>query len=580
MVTLNRIIVGLLIFISASVYATEISLTSKVNRSELSLNNKLIYEIHITGKDIAKVPNPKIPNLSENFVVVSQSDSTSFSWINGSVSSTRKKSIILRPLATGTHTIGAATLTYKGKTLRSEPIRIEVTNTQQSVLQAPPPVAQQAPSFAAPNTFVKAVASKKSVYIGEEVVYQILFYRRVQLWSDVVLETPEIKGFWIEKLPRSQSQTVVETNGVKYYQMERYKVSLFPLETGTFTIPITRVGFVLDPFKGQQVLQTNPVSIRVKPLPVTKRPNSFSGIVGQLSMSVSVNQTTVTQNMPVSIAITVKGSGYLKNLKDLLYTSSDALKIYKSKIEDRIGPAGQMEEGSRVFHYFAIPKQSGNLTIPGFSTNYFSPRSKLYYTIRTQPIPLKVMEVEGNALLGTTSIPQNSIKVIKEDISYLKPFEPFKSVRYLSRSMIYIGLILLNTFIFIFLIWGKVKPYILSLDQAHRKRAMAYKQALQLLTNLRASSSETNAVSQTSQIILTYLSLKTQVPFSGLTTDGMSDTLRKQHVNEHTIKKFLDCQEALSFYTFTPPSHTSKDSVMSLIQLTQSVIMDLEKALS
>jgi len=573
----NRLflIIGILL-LSSNCFAVEFTLTAKVNRQDVSLSDRIVYQVVFKGKDVSNVPDPSLPNLSGKFVVISKSESTSFSYVNGQVSSAKTKSYVLRPLKTGDFSIGSTTVTYKGQVFKTNPIQVTVFDTTQKKPTSQPfssktPRTQESAtqkSKTMPNIFVKSKVSKKTAYVGEEIIYTVSLYRRVQLWSDIAIDPPLTKGFWVEEFPRNNDQILETVNGVRYYKVDRYKASFFPIEGGTFEIPKSRVGFVTDPFKGQQVLETKPRTVTVKPLPKQGRPTHFSGIVGKLNLSASTQSLNATQNIPVPLTITVSGLGHLKNLNDLTYTSNEYYKIYKSKIED-VEEESNNTQGKRLFHYFIIPKVAGTIKIPGFSTNYFSPKSRKFNTIQSGPIELNVALSKSPLTNALNS--QNDIEIINNDIAYLKTVSLKNDRSILIKSHPFKFLIWINMGLLLGLLVWKIKPYIMTQNADAKMRADAYKNAVETLT-------QSHNISNSYQILLDYLNQKTGFNFSGMTSELMSETLQKMKVPDSLITELHSLIETLSFSSYSPNQSSQKQNG-PLIEKVKTLLQQLEGVL-
>ena len=66
----------------------------------------------------------------------------------------------------------------------------------------------------------------------------------------------------------------------------------------------------------ETTLRTEPVAITVKPLPEPK-PAGFKGAVGRYTLSSSIDKETVSAGQPVTLSVTIAGSGNIKSLPDL-----------------------------------------------------------------------------------------------------------------------------------------------------------------------------------------------------------------------------------------------------------------------
>ena len=134
--------------------------------------------------------------------------------------------------------------------------------------------------------------------VGQPVTYTFRLYNRVPLFSRPNYQPPQMSGFWSEDLPQSPpAQTTIE--GLPYNVTE-LRTILFPTSAGAAHIGSAQLAVTIenlgsDPFSQdffaqffgraeQKTLQTEPLTVHVKPLPDPK-PADFDGAVGHFALS-------------------------------------------------------------------------------------------------------------------------------------------------------------------------------------------------------------------------------------------------------------------------------------------------------
>ena len=68
------------------------------------------------------------------------------------------------------------------------------------------------------------------------------------------------------------------------------------------------------PSQEPTVITSAPVEVEVLPLPVPGRPRSFTGLVGRLNVSASIDRSSVETNDAVTLELIVEGEGNLQGL--------------------------------------------------------------------------------------------------------------------------------------------------------------------------------------------------------------------------------------------------------------------------
>src|SRR3970040_2134843 len=105
--------------------AQEINFSAGVDRTEVGLNEQIVLTIQVSG-NVQNIPQPQLPAL-KNFNVYASGRTQNFSFVNGQTSYTASFNYILIPTSTGQLTIEPAEITLEGKTYRTNPITITVS---------------------------------------------------------------------------------------------------------------------------------------------------------------------------------------------------------------------------------------------------------------------------------------------------------------------------------------------------------------------------------------------------------------------------------------------------------------------
>jgi hypothetical protein len=204
---------------------------------------------------------------------------------------------------------------------------------------------------------------------------------------------------------------MADINGIGYYVLT-YRSTLSSLKAGEFKVgPASQVVIAELPVGGMRGpggfsslfgnpteprilnLKSQPLSVKVLPLPAEGKPANFSGAVGDFAMTATASPTELTVGDPVAAEIMISGTGNFDALTEPALTAPQGWKTYPAK---RYSIEGQLDQNqiptlerkigySQVF----IPEAVQN-TLPPFEINYFSTREKKYITLRTNAIELNM----------------------------------------------------------------------------------------------------------------------------------------------------------------------------------------------
>ncbi|MEK2690354.1 BatD family protein [Bdellovibrio sp. GT3] len=256
--------------------------------------------------------------------------------------------------------------------------------------------------------FIGVEVDKTEVYEGEQVTVNWYIYTRGQMETLDRLKFPDLKGFWkeiIEEVPSIQFYEV-NVGGVPWKKALLASHALFPIKSGSSTIDpykiksrvrtLSQYGMMSKPY--EYTKSSANVPIKVKPLPVEGRPSDFSGAVGQFDVHTSVEGSSFPVNQPLSLKVRFEGSGNAKLIDLPPMTLPAGLEQYDTKSDSKFFKNGR---AYKEFEVLLIPRQEGDMVFPELSVSMFDPATGKYYTKKTAPITLKIVN-NPNAPVGSS----------------------------------------------------------------------------------------------------------------------------------------------------------------------------------
>jgi hypothetical protein len=582
------------VLINNLIFAGDLSVTARVDKQKIAMNEQLIYEVIISGLDMSNVPKPVLPDFNGVFEVDASVKTTSFSLIAGQYSSSITSKYTLIPNKICKFVIEPTKIEFEGQLYETAEIAVEVVTadvvstsnhapSNNAVLPEVPPgllnnpedlfdhlfsiQRQRKQARVKGNIFVRASVDKQEVYVGEQIVFNLDFYRQIKLWSNISFEIPGFQGFWVEPLIAKKDEVIKNIDGKQFYSLKLAKNAIFPLKQGEIVISPSRVGFVVNPFEGQRVLASNQIIVKVKPLPTEGMPENFSGLVGSFNISAQVNLETVNQNSPISMKIVVQGDGNIKNISDLVYTQIPELKIYKSKVEDDLSVEEKIE-GRRVFEYVVIPRVSGELIIPSFSLNYFSTSGNVYVTKDTEPIRIVSKKVQATIAADNKGSQKQELEVIRDSITYLKSRELLRPYSNYAKTKLFWIVIVLDFGVLLGALVFFINRFIKK-DLKQEKRLKAYEVAIKKLIKLKEKfDSDPASLSKIENILLEFLTNKTGESLAGIASEDVIAILTKHGLKRETLGLIRQVFDDISFQVYAP----SKASAKSVTRIYNGVI--------
>jgi tetratricopeptide (TPR) repeat protein len=198
----------------------------------------------------------------------------------------------------------------------------------------------------------------------------------------------------------SDMQSGVNLLGQSYVSVA-YPSTITPTRSGKVAIGPAKVRLkiqtsVIDVFQRREYkdvyLEIPKLEYNARPLP-ENAPEGFDNAIGNFRLNAGTASTDVKEGDPISIELTVTGSGNLDILRAPKLLDPDGWKIYEPTSDQRSDERRQLS-GTTVFHQFMRPLELKPL-IPPFRLVYFDPKEEAYKTISTEPIPLNMMPSTG-----------------------------------------------------------------------------------------------------------------------------------------------------------------------------------------
>ncbi len=545
-------------------------ITATINRPEASIEDQLLLTVTVEGSRSA---SPQLPELAD-FDVYSRGQSTQMSFVNGRVTSSVSYNYVLVPRATGTFTIGAATIELAGEVYTSEPIQVRIVGASERPEETR-------------DVFLSAKVSTTNPYVGQEVTYIWRFYRRVRI-GDARLEPQEFQGFLVEDLGevREYEATV---NGVQYLVSEIRK-ALFPQEDGVLVIPPSRLtvevlvrssrgrASAFDSFFGTtasetKTLRTREIELQVRPLP--EAPPGFSGLVGDYDIQARISKAELQVGESATLKLSISGSGNVQMIGEPSLPEMPEFKTYDDKPTGSIERSGARLTGSRTYSKALVPLIAGELVVPPVGLTFFDPEAGEFRQIRTAAIPLRVAPREGKEDLNLTesvapTTGKVAVRILADDL--LPIYKGLDAVQPLWTQgrgawLFWVGL-LSPPLLFGGLWIGQRRRERFALDSALRRRHHALREVRKGLKQIRHVGNSPHEVSQAaSRCLRGYVGDKLGLEGSALTPTEVEQQLRGRGVAEEWVGKARNLLEQLEAAQYGGEPVVAEDAIAQIEDL-------------
>ena len=558
----------LIVFLIASQgMLAQVTFKTTVSKEELGLNERLRIEFSIDrqgGDDFTP------PDFGSFKVLAGPSQSSSFSSINGKTSYKLTYTYVIQPTAKGTFTIPSAKITYDGEVIRSNTVRVTVSDAVEIPKDPNDPryVAQQ-------NVHLVAEISNTNPYVGQSisVVFKLYVSRNVNVQSVRDVSTPAFSGFWNQNLDVDKWVAKDGEYGGKPYRYavvrkavliphKAGRLEIDPLETEVSVgVPMGRRDFFNNMLMNDVniTLTTGKRVINVKELPLDGRPDNFKGAVGEYKFRVIPSKTNLKANESSQIRVELAGKGNLTLVQLPGIETPNGLEVYEPEHKENIKTNLNGQSGTIYDQYAVVPQFRGKFIIPGVSFSYFNPKTEQYVNTNTKPIVLNAQQGRAMVDEGAPSVVKRSVEGTASDIRYIATKTELKPVEekedFYGSSLFYILMIapLLSIPLGIFI--GKKKRE-RDLDVVGNKRRKADRLARKYLSQARKELGKKEAFYIALEKALhNYLKAKLHVETSEISKDRIAEMLRERKVDEEIISDFIKVLSNCDFARYAPSTN-------------------------
>ncbi len=554
---------------------------------EMGQQFRLIYRIN------AKADNFSATAIDAFSILAgpSTSQSSNVSIINGKVTQNfeLRYTYILQAMKEGEFTIPSAEIKVNNKIYKSNTIKIEVIKgslRQERAVTSPSGMNQSQQTtnqnqFSNSDLYIKIFVSKTKVHREEHLIVTIKLFSRLNITRLENAKLPSFQGFITEELevPPLTSLNRERINDQVYLTGVLKKYILYPQKSGKIKIDPFKLDVhyqkpdnrrsrsMFDDFfgaidsEGRKVI-SNSVTINVSDLPKNK-PYNFSGAVGQIKLSASVDNSDVNTNDAVNLKVKISGSGNLKYINPLKIEFPSDFDVYDPKVSDNIKYSERGAIGNKTFEYLMIPRHAGEFTIPAFSFSYFDTKTDQYKTQKAGPFNIKVGKSVGDTMLTvSTAFTKEDVKFLGQDIRFIKKnIKLNETNRFIFGSrtfyLAYISGILL--FFIIFLIRRKkIKESTNVMLVKNKKANMFARKRLKKASGFMKLNQRETFYEELVKALWGYISDKLGIPVANLSKDNVRSEMLNRKVDEEYIDQILNIIDRCEYARYAPVTEETK----------------------
>jgi len=553
--------------------------TASLDRNTISANESATLSLRFEGGLPADVPAvPNVPGLS----ITSKGQSSQFNFVNGQSSSILSYDFSVRASEPGDYTIPAMSALVNGKPLSSQALKLKVVKSGEATPES---------EIIGKNAFLKLVAAKNEVYLGEVLPVEIRLYAL----RGSIKQNPQLNqdGFTVGKMIQQQPVTKTAINN-QYYSLLIYKTFVIPAKTGRLLLgPATMLLAVPHPNARVNVfgeivdwvdatLSAEALPIQVLPLPTNNVPADFNGAVGSYSLNLALSTNAVTVGDPITLKVEIGGHGPIESLTLSSLDKWRDFKVYPpiTKVETT-DPFGL--DGTKSFEQAIIPENAEMKELPPVTFSFFDPEQKSYRTV-THPATAIVVR-PGTAtpaqptILATPTPGANEPRPATDIVHIKSRLWRLAAIRApLIQQTWFVALqgVPLLAWLSVVL-WRKREEALANNPRLRRRRQVAetIRAGLAELRRLAAANQAEEFFATTFRLLQEQPGERLDLPASAITEAVLEDRLRPCGVDEETLTALAGIFQTCNQVRYAP--QRSSQELATLAPIVESVLRQLQR---
>jgi len=417
----------------------DVSVSASLSRQSIPVGGAAQLTIEVNGA-AGGVSQPQIPPM-DGLEIISSGRSQNMSFTNGHMSASVQHSYVIRAIKPGDYTIPPISVEVSGTTFTTQVLAITVTGTSgtsnQPATPATPPVAEDPtePDPPAQETyedlFVTLEVDNDKPYVGQQVILTMSFYQLagIRMAGTPSYTPPTTEGLVAEPLPEPDQQAVMLA-GTNYTVIQR-RTALFAPAAGDYTIKPAFITYTRNFFDPETTIQSEELTLRVRPLPAARKPDNFCGLVGQMTVGLTADQTRLATGESLTVRVQATGVGDMRRIAAPELPATGDCKVYPAggapTIRAQQRGDQQLIGGAASFDYLLVPRESGELTIGPVTMSFFDPDANQYRTATSEPLKIDVRQGTAAAPVAEQH-PGDELRYIKTGTRGLRARPPITAM--------------------------------------------------------------------------------------------------------------------------------------------------------
>lgn len=369
--------------------ARPISVETTLESGSIWVGGEFVFELEVMGvATLDEEPATPLPDAVAELVDVQE---YSHDFIEKRVDRRYR----FRARRAGEFEIGPMRIVTGGRTFESQPVSMVVDE------------AATGDGGSRGGLFLEGTPNKTFAYVNEPVVVEYSVASEPEIFGPMLgtRSWPSLDDFVVLELGRGRFRREAVVDGRRYQRSLVRRVALLPrragqLELGAATVEARlweREFAAARRTETSIILNSDPHTLDVFPVPEEGRPESFRGHVGTLAVASWVDRTRAEAGETVTLQVEVSVEGAVEALPAPEIDFPPGFEVAEPEVDTDFTRRTNGLRGTRTYTYHLTATTPGTYVIPAVEMSYFDPETESYGTTRGHPFTVTVAPTGAEA---------------------------------------------------------------------------------------------------------------------------------------------------------------------------------------
>jgi len=566
----------------------DVKVNINLSKNGISVNEVFQINVEIVGvSDNASIEN--IENLDSSIMLKPSGTMSNISFVNGVFTSSLIYTYLAKIVNPGNYEIGPFVVKAGNKTIKSEKIKIPVSDITDKNLTNVNKFEEE-PNKDQQFYILELNKNKTELYVNEPLEVEVLFYAQTDFRFRDYQSLKFPSASWVERINIEKENTdeAVKKNNKDYIMRKCEKFRVFISKPGKYLIEPAKLDILgitsASYFSNMELIRLKTPAFEITVNPIPENSNSdFKDAVGTFKLNYNLSPLRLKEKELLTLNIKLEGNGNFQNINEVKFEHDDSIEVYSNNIT--ISEKGQNREKS--WEILLVPQKQGRHKLKIKDFIYFDVQQNKYITLKGKDFNINVLKneelnTESNDKLvitdskiktdGANKEFYNNIQNIRFNIG--SPVNIFYKKFWFNYLLIFYSILLLSVILILLFRTTFINNFILTAFKNNKTPYMKFIKRIKIFKEQFDEKSFDKQTDKISSIIESYLIQKFDIDTIEFTVKSIENTL-KDRLDSSIILKLKNIINKLDLMRFGEEKIT-KDDFFDIVKSLTATIKKIE----